>query len=119
MPVYILLKVELQKSVNIDNTDICNPDLLKKCAKKCLNLNFFAKLNVCIHTFDCSFKLQWPLEVVKIRVIIFFFMMIMEQITTRIAEMLGFLFFRLKDFQIILANILFTIEHGEHNKCLN
>ncbi len=49
-------------------------------------------------------------------------MMIMEQITTRIAEMLGFFFFykmKIKDFQIILANILFTIEHGEHNKCLN
>ncbi len=26
---------------------------------------------------------------------------------------------KLKDFQITWANILFKIEHGEHNKCLN
>ncbi len=26
---------------------------------------------------------------------------------------------KLKDFQITRANILFTIEHREHNKCLN
>ncbi len=26
---------------------------------------------------------------------------------------------KLKDFQITLANILFTMEHREHNKCLN
>ncbi len=27
--------------------------------------------------------------------------------------------YELKDFQIKWANILFTIEHREHNKCLN
>ncbi len=45
--------------------------------------------------------------------------------TTRIPEMLGRFFFfffikwKLKDFKITWANILFTIEHREHNKCLN
>ncbi len=43
--------------------------------------------------------------------------------TTRIPEMLGHFFFlhlnkKLKDFQITLANVLFTIEHREH-KCLS
>ncbi len=38
--------------------------------------------------------------------------------------MLGRFFFmqlklKLKDFQITWANILFTIEHREHNECLN
>ncbi len=43
--------------------------------------------------------------------------------TTRIPEMLG-RFFKFeqnknKDFQITWASILFTIEHRDHNKCLN
>ncbi len=43
--------------------------------------------------------------------------------TTRILEMLGHFLnlikWKLKEFQIPWANILFTIEHREHNKCLN
>ncbi len=43
--------------------------------------------------------------------------------TTRIPEMLGHFLnlnkIKLKDFQITYAYILFTIEHREHNKCLN
>ncbi len=44
--------------------------------------------------------------------------------TTRILEMLGRFFkiwikWKLKDFQITQTNILSTIEHREHNKCLN
>ncbi len=43
--------------------------------------------------------------------------------TTQIPEMLGHFFnlnkMKTKDFQITWANILFTVEHREHNKCLN
>ncbi len=46
-----------------------------------------------------------------------------QMCTTRIPEMLGryliWIKWKLKEFQITWANILFTIEHRWHNKCLN